>query len=95
MAVTELLPAWMNEIKKSYEADEWVQDILHDQFSSNEKKNITIHQGIIRVKDRLYISSTNGWRCKVIMWMHNSNLGCHSEILVTYQRTKKVFYLPG
>jgi Integrase zinc binding domain len=94
MAVTELIPVWMEELKESYEEDEWVQAALRGQLSSREKENITVHQGIIRVKGRLYVGSAKGWRCKVMMWMHNSSIGGHSGILGTYQRTKKMFYWP-
>jgi Reverse transcriptase (RNA-dependent DNA polymerase)/RNase H-like domain found in reverse transcriptase/Integrase zinc binding domain len=94
MAITELIPTWIEEIKKSYEGDVWAQETLHDEQVRQSQKNLIIHQGIIKVKGRLYIGSAKGWRDKVMNWMHDSSVGGHAGILGTYQRTKKMFYWP-
>jgi transposase InsO family protein len=90
-AVTELIPTWIEELKGSYENDEWAQQILREDDRLGEG-HIAKHQGVIRVKGRLYVGQSHGWRCKIITWMHDSHVGGHSGMLGTYQRAKRMFY---
>lgn len=57
--------------------------------------NISVHQGVLRAKGRLYVGANQNWRVKMVQMIHDSSIGGHAGILGTYQRMKKLFYWPG
>ncbi|KAJ3704209.1 hypothetical protein LUZ61_007914 [Rhynchospora tenuis] len=95
-AVSELVPEWVKEITLSYEGDEWVNGIKEKlQKGELDVEKYTMHQGVIRYKNRICVGKNQQWREKLIREVHDSNLGGHSGVLGTYQRCKKMFYWPG
>jgi hypothetical protein len=51
MAVTELIPQWVEELKDSYSGDAWAAEILaKSQAGQARPTTITVHCGIIRKK---------------------------------------------
>lgn len=93
-SLIEIIPQWLEELKESFEQDNWAQQVMNGTRDSNSQENITVHQGVIRVKGRLYVGTSKEWRCKVMNWMHDSSIGGHLGVLSTYQRVKKLFYWP-
>lgn len=83
MAVTELIPKWIEELKASYEGDGWVKEALTKVEVQPTDGKISIHKGVIRYKGRIYVGNAQGWRCRVMQWMHDSSIGSHSGILGT------------
>jgi hypothetical protein len=73
--VIEVIPIWIEEIKDNYEGDQWVQQVMNEDESVQQEKQATRYLGIIMVKNRLYVGIAGDWRCKVITWMHDSNVG--------------------
>jgi hypothetical protein len=57
MAVSEILPTWLQEMKESYIDDEWAKQVLQGVIPPIHTGKIKLHEGIIRVKDRIYIGS--------------------------------------
>lgn len=51
LAVTERITEWINE-KKSYIGDEWVVKV-----GTQEIPEVSVHQGVIRMKGRLYVGT--------------------------------------
>jgi Integrase zinc binding domain len=94
IAVTELIPTWIEELRSSYDGDEWAQVILKGEGTTQVNDHTNVHIGVIRYKGRLYVGTGSNWRCKIMSWMHDSNIGGHLGILGTNQRTKKLFYWP-
>jgi RNase H-like domain found in reverse transcriptase/Integrase zinc binding domain len=95
LAVTELLPQWIEELKTSYKGDVWAADILEGaKQKTSLPLGITVHCGIIRKGARIYVGDQGHWRGKLVQALHDTSLGGHSGILVTYQRVKKQFYWP-
>jgi Integrase zinc binding domain len=93
LAVTELIPTWLSELKDSYLGDAWATQILNNQDSSLQIKHpVSIHQEIIRYKRKIYVGSNQGWRGKIVQSLHDSSVGGHSGIQGTYQRVKALFY---
>jgi Integrase zinc binding domain len=85
----------LQELQASYIDDAWASTVLEGKIIAEESKNkISIHQGIIRVKCRIYVGSSSDWRAKVILTLHDSSVGGHSGIQGTYQRVHKLFYWP-
>ncbi|KAJ4733316.1 polyprotein [Rhynchospora pubera] len=95
LAISELLPAWVEEIKQSYEGDVWAQDLI-DKFQerSLEVPLYSFQQGVLRYKNRICVGSGYDWRDRLLKEVHDSNLGGHSGILGTYQRLKGMFFWP-
>ncbi|KAJ4815745.1 polyprotein [Rhynchospora pubera] len=95
MPVSELIPAWMEDIKHSYEDDSWAQTLLQQvQTAPLSTPNYSIHGGLLRYKNRICVGSAHKWREQILKEIHDSNLGGHSGILGTYQRLKTLFYWP-
>lgn len=69
--------------------------IQQHQSGTITDNKISVHAGIIRVKDKLYVGTHADWRSKMIQTIHDSSVGGHSGILGTYQRMRKIFYWPG
>ncbi|KAJ3686553.1 hypothetical protein LUZ61_015717 [Rhynchospora tenuis] len=95
-AVTELIPSWVDEIKLSYTEDVWMGEMLkkwHEGTLDPEK--YTLHQGILRYKNRICVGEQKEWRVKLTQELHATSIGGHSGVLATYQRVKKLFYWPG
>ncbi|KAJ4821432.1 polyprotein [Rhynchospora pubera] len=95
MMVSELIPAWVEELQQSYEGDEWSSSLRKKiQEGEMDSNKYSIHQGLIRYNNRICVGGSNEWRAKLIQEVHNSSLGGHSGILGTYQRLKTMFYWP-
>jgi hypothetical protein len=48
MAVAEIIPTWIEEMKESYEDDEWAQEVLKGIQEQTDTSEVTVHQGVIR-----------------------------------------------
>ncbi|KAJ3705864.1 hypothetical protein LUZ61_009569 [Rhynchospora tenuis] len=94
-AVSELIPSWQEELKTSYINDQWIQQ-LKDKLEANDSQesDYTVHQGVIKYKGRICVGNGQNWREKLLKEVHDSTVGGHSGILVTYQRLKSMFYWP-
>ncbi|KAJ4784848.1 polyprotein [Rhynchospora pubera] len=96
IAVSELIPQWQEELKLSYENDEWIQKIKEKATKGGqEEAQYTVHNGILRYKGRICVGGSYNWRQKLMKEVHDSITGGHSGILVTYQRLKSMFYWPN
>jgi hypothetical protein len=91
--VTEILPTWLEELKESYKDDEWATQVLQVSTArAQEGEKVTVHEGIIRYKGKIYVGNSFNWRNKVLQSLHDSSVGGHSGILGIYQRVKRLFY---
>ncbi|KAJ3685492.1 hypothetical protein LUZ61_014656 [Rhynchospora tenuis] len=93
-AITELVPSWIEDIQQSYVNDPWIEDLKEKMKENTSDDKITVHQGIVRYKNRICVGSSGEWRDKLLSEVHDSTLGGHSGVLATYQRLKKMFYWP-
>jgi Integrase zinc binding domain len=96
LALTEVNPQCVEEVKESYTGDSWAQQVF-TQFANgiDLPHQVTVHCGIIRKQGKLYVGNNQGWRGKMMQVLHNSSIGGHSGNLGTYQRVKRNFYWPG
>ncbi|KAJ3690878.1 hypothetical protein LUZ61_020042 [Rhynchospora tenuis] len=94
--VSELVPQWVEEMKASYVQDQWIQGLKTKiEKGEDENNKLTVHQELVRYKNRLCVGATSGWRNQLIKEVHDSHVGGHSGILSTYKRLKSMFYWPG
>ncbi|KAJ3684022.1 hypothetical protein LUZ61_013186 [Rhynchospora tenuis] len=94
-AISELVPVWVEEIRKSYEGDTWIQKISDKTGQDSSEQKFQQHMGIWRYKGRVCVGSAHNWRHKIIHEIHDTSIGGHSGILVTYKRLKSSFYWPN
>jgi RNase H-like domain found in reverse transcriptase/Reverse transcriptase (RNA-dependent DNA polymerase) len=94
--VTEIVPSWLMELKNSYVGDPWASQVFTDVVQARSlTKEVTVHEGIIRYKGRIYVGTVDDWRGKIMQSLHDSSIGGHAGNLGTYQRVKRLFYGPN
>lgn len=93
---TAIMPKWVEEILASYEKDEQAQELITQALLSKENKGqLTVKEGILKSKGKIWIGDANGVRIKIMEAIHNSSIGGHSGIQASYQKAKSYFYWPG
>lgn len=89
-------PLWVQEVANSYATDVAAQKMLTRlAVTSPDEEGYTLHQGLIRFRDRVWIGANTALQTKLISSLHQSAIGGHSGIAVTYQRVKKLFAWTG
>ena len=95
--VSELIPQWVEDIKKSYEGDRWIEGLQEKLKSSKDgdhSHHLSDHLGVLRYKGRVCVGNQSSWRQQILGELHDSALGGHSGVTATYQRVKRNFYWP-
>jgi hypothetical protein len=86
---SELIPQWVQDIKASYQDDDWVAAQLRKlQDCPFDACHFTIHQEILRYKGRICVRRYGNWRQLMLKELHDSFQGDHSGINVTYHRLR-------
>jgi hypothetical protein len=94
--VTELQPVWIQEVTNSYVTDLQAQQLLQKlAVHSPDEAGFSLHQGVIRKQQQIWIGQNSALRTKVISAFHDSVVGGHSGITATYQRVKRMFWWQG
>jgi hypothetical protein len=89
-------PMWLQEVVNSYETDTVAQALLARlAIHSPDEEGYSLHQGLIHFHNRLWIGANTALQTKLINALHQSAVGGHSGITVTYQRVKKLFVWRG
>lgn len=63
-------------------------------LSSSNDKGFSLHDGIIRFKDRIWVGNNALAQRHIIQALHSSGLGGHSGVTATYHRVKSLFAWP-
>jgi hypothetical protein len=89
-------PEWAQEILSSYDMDSEATELLAQlAVKSPDARGYSLDKGLIRYNGRLYIGNHLSLQTKLLSALHDSPVGGHSGIHATYQRVRKVFFLPG
>jgi hypothetical protein len=73
--------------------DEWAQNILKQHLlGENLLEGITVHEGVVRRKEKIYVGTDSDWRSQLITALQDSSIGGYSGILGTYNRVKRYFF---
>jgi hypothetical protein len=64
-------------------------------ISSLDEKGFSLHQGLIKYKDKVWIAKNSALQTKVIAALHSSAIGGHSGTKATYHRIKQLFKWKG
>jgi hypothetical protein len=96
LAITTVVPKWIEEVRTSYEADEKCKDLIAKLTLDNTADaNYTLKNGILRYKQKIVVGSNTAIKTQIITSMHDSALGGHSGESATYHRIKLVFHWSG
>jgi RNase H-like domain found in reverse transcriptase len=94
MAITKVIPTWIEELKESYVGDSWAEEVLSKIASiMSANHSIRVHCGVIRKGNKLYVGSTHQWRERLITIMHDSSFGGHSRNLGNISKSQETFLL--
>lgn len=95
--ISHCTPTWVQEIVEGYQHDQQAQSLLSQLAldPSALAATYTLKDGLIRHKGRLWLGKNEVLQQKVIAAFHDSALGGHSGVPVTYRRVKQLFSWKG
>jgi hypothetical protein len=74
--VSIVQPLWLQEVANSYVTDEKAQQLLSQlAIHSPDPQGYTLHQGVIRFKDRIWVGSNCRLQTKIITALHSCAVG--------------------
>lgn len=86
----------MDEVAASYEGDSHAQSIIARLVvNSAVVPHFTWQSGLLRYKNRIWIGHHSALQKKIIAALHDSAVGGHSGVPVTYSRIKQLFAWAG
>ena len=81
------------EVTNSYVTDPEAQQMVQRLVvHSPDEAGFSLHQGIIRRHQQIWVGNNSALRTKIVSAFHESALGGHSGINATYQRVNKMFW---
>jgi hypothetical protein len=93
-AISVAQPVWLQELLESYDSNLVAQKMLSALTVHNPEGHFSLHQGIIKYKNTIWLGHSVALQNKVTEQLHSTPIGGHSGALVTLQRVSKLFYWP-
>lgn len=95
-AISQAQPLWILSVLDAYQQDCYARELLQRlSLSSSTDGDFTLHEGIIRKKNRIWLPEKCELHQQLIREFHASPLGGHSGIPVTLRRMKQLFTWKG
>lgn len=95
-AVSSCSPQWLEQVVQSYQLDTHAQELmLKLAVDGQAVPNFSFKNGILRYKNRVWIGQNTTLQSQIIAAFHDSAVGGHSGVPVTYRRLKQLFAWPG
>jgi transposase InsO family protein len=95
-SLSMLVPVWLAELQASYATDAKAQELLAKlSLNSAAVPPFTLDNGVLKYKNRIWLAPSVSLQGKTLEALHNSAVGGHSGVPVTYRRIKQLFYWPG
>jgi hypothetical protein len=96
MTISTVTPRWLEQITSFYSQDPQALDLLTKlSVAGTSVPPYSLVNGLIRFKGKVWLGSNRSMQQQVMQALHNSPIGGHSGILVTYSKIKNMFYWPG
>lgn len=93
--ISLVVPKWKEDIVKSLENDEEVQQILTTlAIDPSAEPEFTMVDGDLRKRGKLYVGASNGVRREIIQNLHDTGEGGHSGVNATHKRIANLFWWP-
>lgn len=94
-AVSVVQPTWLQVLQEGYLEDPEAKSKLTElSIKSPDEKGYSLSEGIIRIKNRIWVGSNLLAQRHILQALHSSALGDHSGVNATYQRVKSLFAWP-
>lgn len=94
LSMSIVQPVWMQELQESYDTDCLARQLLSELSLHDTQGHYSLTNGIIKYKARIWLGHSTEFQHKVIKALHDSPIGGHYGVMVTYTRIKKLFYWP-
>jgi hypothetical protein len=89
-------PLWLDQLVSSYQHDKFAKDaIAKITMDALAVPHFSWSQGLLRYKDRVWVGSSPELQTKLIAAFHDSAIGGHSRIPVTYRKLNQFFAWKG
>lgn len=89
-------PQWLEQVISSYSTDDHAKELIAKlSLASDAVPHFTLPDGLLRYKSRIWIGQNLQLQTKLIAAVHDSVLGGHSGISVTYGHLKQLFAWHG
>lgn len=96
LTVSSSSPQWLSDVVDSYASNAAAQNILTQlAINPDALPHYSLLNGVIRYKQRVWLGHSPCLQSQVLSALHDSPLGGHSVVLVTYQKLKQLFFWPG
>jgi hypothetical protein len=90
------VPTWMSDVESTYINDNKCTQLVQElAINAASHTNYTLHQGILRYKNRIVIGTATDLKDKLFHSFPSSIFGGHSGSRVTYHRLKHLFFWPN
>lgn len=91
-AISSSQPAWLTDVVNGYAQDPAAQKLLQElAIAPDGHPPFTLVDGVIRLRDCIWLGNNQELQTRVISAFHSSTLGGHSGFPVTFNRLKKLF----
>jgi hypothetical protein len=95
-AVSEVTPAWVQEILNSYQTDPQAQSLLAElAVTTPNAAGFSLDKGLIRYQGKIWVANNSAIQTKLIVAFHSSVIGGHSGVKGTHQRISQLFFWKG
>lgn len=95
-ALSTCEPHWLTEVVSGYQLDSYSLQLLSRlAIDPAAMQNFTLHQGLLRYKNRIWIGNNPQLQSKLLKAFHSSPVGGHSGVPVSYSRMKQLFAWRG
>lgn len=95
-AVSSCTPQWITDIAESYRTDEIASAMIAKlAIDGSAVPHFSWHNGILRYKNRIWVGQSPALQQRLLSVFHESAVGGHSGIPVTYARLKQLFAWKG
>jgi transposase InsO family protein len=96
LLISTSVPQWLELVIHSYTSDSESQEIMAKLVvDSQPVPHFSLIGGLLKFKNRIWVGQQEELQHKIISAMHNSALGGHSGVPVTYRRIKQLFAWKG
>jgi hypothetical protein len=87
---------WLEPVLESYSADEYTKELVTKvTLDGSTVPNFSWQQVLLRYKGRIWLGADPGLQRQLLSACHDSVLGGHSGVPVTYRRLKQLFAWKG
>jgi hypothetical protein len=91
LAISQVKLKWLQAVADAYPSYSDTAPILQSLAVQSSTGHYELRQGIIFYKNRVLLPAKSEFPQKVFETLHNTPVGGHSGLLVTYHKIKKLF----